>query len=159
MRLQQLLASTATAADLQHRPLIHRQPACRIITLPTAADKHGLPIGKAVFFPVPSDPEGSFASYKPGGRAGEWFMSNTYLTYQQGLAAALPASSTTTAAAAAAAVSMSDVVAESVPQASLVADKKQQLPVTVNGADSTKLATQTSLKDTESSQIDQQAAA
>jgi hypothetical protein len=83
-------------------------------------------------------------------------MSNTYLTYQQGLAAALPATSTTTAAAAA--VSMSDVVDESVPQALPVADEKR-LPLTENSVESMKLATQTPLKDTEASQTDQQAAA
>jgi hypothetical protein len=112
-----------------------------------------------VFFPVPRDAEGTFASYKPGGRTGEWFMSNSYLTYQQGLAATLTATgSSTTTPAAAAAVDVSTVTAESVPQTSLGADERQ-LPPMVNGAESIKLPAQTHLKDTEALVKDQQAAA
>jgi hypothetical protein len=94
---------------------------CRVIPLPTAADEQGMSIGKAAFFPVPRDPEGSFASYKPGGRGDEeWFMSKTYPTYQQGLAA-LPSSSTTVLLAAPAAVNVEPNAAVSQPQPPLVA--------------------------------------
>lgn len=58
--------------------------ACRVIPLPTKADTYGLPNDEAVFFPVPLDKD--FNSYKPGGRKNvEWFMSETYPTYEKGL--------------------------------------------------------------------------
>jgi hypothetical protein len=94
-------------------PLPHRA-----IPLPTAADKYGLPVGHAVFFPVPRD-SGSFDSYKPGGREGEWFMSKTYVMYQQRLQNLVSAAGQSSSSASGGAAAEAGLGALAEPQAAV----------------------------------------
>ncbi|WIA28689.1 hypothetical protein OEZ86_011225 [Tetradesmus obliquus] len=112
----------------------------RTIPPPTAADRYGLPVGVAVFFPVPAD-SGSFDSYKPRGRPVEWFISDTYVTYQEHLQSSSPAVSSSAAgtvaapaAAAAAAAAPPAAAAAAAPTAAAAAAAPTAAPTAAPAA-------------------------